>query len=172
MTFFGKILKVRGNKGEVVITSPLKVDYALTNGESVRLKSEKYEKQEEIEYFREIKGAFIIKFKGINSINDALTRVGYSIFTERDKTEPAEPADGDMENYHIENFIVKDINGEVWGKVEHFDTEHLNPLLEVRADDQSEICYIPFSEEIIKEIDPGKRVIIIDPPVGLKDLNK
>ena len=46
----------------------------------------------------------------------------------------------------------------------------LNTLLEVSDDD--EIVFIPWASDIVQEIRDEERVVIIDPPDGLRDLNK
>ncbi|MCP4217716.1 MAG: hypothetical protein GY765_23950, partial [bacterium] len=67
-------------------------------------------------------------------------------------------------------FIVKDINGLEWGRVLDISEAGLNKLIEVYQND--DIYYVPFTDSIVKSIDAEKRLIIIDPPDGLMDLNK
>lgn len=111
----------------------------------------------------------MLKFEGIDTINDALTRVGYSIYSlENTPPSPAENGPADLEN-----FTVRDTAGDVWGKVTNLETTGLNELLEIRPEDGGpEPYYVPFTETIVKEINRDDGVIIIDPPDGLKDLNK
>ena len=169
MIFQGKIVKVRGNKGEVVVASPHARACTLRKGEAVVLKSEKYQRQYNVEYLKEIKGAPIVKFAGINTINEALKLVGYSIYAHDSST-----GDSENETKKITGFIVKDMNGHLWGKVKNIETDSLNKLLEVQGEneDENNVYYVPFTDTIVKEIDEEKRVIVIDPPNGLKDLNK
>jgi 16S rRNA processing protein RimM len=173
LIFIGKIFKVRGNKGEVVITSPRVAVHTLAEREILTLKSEKYEKKCELAYLREINGTPIIKLKGIDSINEALKLVGYTVYAEtneknNDPDNPIEVSDG----AELAGFLVKDLNGEQWGNVIGFETESYNELLEIQDENEAEIYYVPFTETIIKEIDKEKRLITIDPPDGLKSLNK
>lgn len=166
MTFIGKIVRVRGNKGEVVCTSPRNIGvgvYTLKQGDTLQLKSDKQQKYYQVEGFREIKGAPVIKFKGVDSINDALKLVGLALHTPGHSHESDEPV-------QIEDFTVKDVNGQVWGKVVDIDSATLNRLLEVH--DGENVYYVPFTETIVKSIDEESRLITIDPPDGLKDLNK
>jgi len=169
LNFLGKILKVRGNKGEVNCTSPERGTLALEKGETVLLKSEKRQKSYKIERLREIKGTPVLKLEGIDTINDALTLVGYSIYNQKN----APPSPKDTETIELENFTVIDTNGDVWGKVINLETAGLNELLEVQAQDETrELYYVPFTESIVKEINRDTGIIIIDPPDGLKDVNK
>jgi 16S rRNA processing protein RimM len=168
LILFGKILKVRGNKGEVVSTSPAPGVCNLHKGEILPLKSDKYQKQLEIEYTREIKGNPVIKFKEVDTINEALKLVGYSIYIPNHKQADS----GEKETLEeLEDFLVQDIDGRPWGKVKHGEADALNPLLEVQDENETDIYYVPFTETIVKKIDRQKRLIIIDPPGGLKDLN-
>lgn len=166
MTFIGKIVRVRGNKGEVVLSSPRNTSmgvYTLKEGDNLQLKSDKQQKDYQVESFRVIKGAPVVKFKGVDSINDALKLVGFAVHMPGDSTETAD-------NDSIEDFTVKDVTGRVWGKVADVDTATLNQLLEVH--DGEDVYYVPFTDAIVKTIDIENRLIVIDPPDGLKDLNK
>lgn len=185
MIFIGKILKERGNRGEVVITSPTVGFYALTERENgkkiVILKSEKHEKKFEVEFLREIKGNLILKLKGIDSINEAFKIVGYSVYTfispdyaagDEVKTVEFDLLEKEGETADLEGYDVKDVNGNRWGRVIYFDTDSSNHLLEIQDEDAAEVYYVPFTDTIIKKIDKETQLIIIDPPNGLKDLNK
>lgn len=181
MIFIGKILKVRGNKGEVVIASPKVEFYTLTGRENgkvfVILKSEKYEKKLEVECLKEINGNPILKLKGIDSINDALKIVGYSIYSNYAEGDEVKTEDPDVlsDAYaisNLEDYRVNDVNGNRWGQVIYFDIDSPNPLLEIQDEEGNDVYYVPFTDTIIKKIDKISRLIIIDPPDGLKDLNK
>lgn len=135
----------------------------LSDGEVVVLQSTKYEKEKEIEYFKEIRGTPIFKFKDTNTINDAFKMVGYSIYAKKPDTQDT--------NTGIVNFMVKDMQGRLWGSVKNIQALGINQLLEVETP-EGNIIDVPFVDDIVKEIDEEKKVILIDPPDGLKDLNK
>jgi 16S rRNA processing protein RimM len=137
--------------------------YTLKEGDKLQLKSDKRQKEYQVEGFREIKGAPVVKFKGVDSINDALKLVSLAVHIPGDSPEIAD-------NTGIEDFTVKDTAGRVWGKVVDIDTATLNQLLEVHDDE--DVYYVPFTDAIVKTIDKENRQIVIDPPDGLKDLNK
>jgi len=168
LIFLGEILKTRGNKGEVVLgASPYFEIYAPLEGETIELQSEKYHIQLKIEYVREIQGSQVIKFEGINSINDAFKRIGYSLFSLR-------PPKTDEIPFTFEqsiDYVVKDISGNVWGTVLKTESYGFNQVLEIIGDTGSPIL-VPYSDGIIREIDEQNKLIIIDPPEGLKDLNR
>lgn len=147
----------------MIAPSPDLFSYNLSDGEVVVVRSAKYEKEKEIDYFKEIRGTPVFKFKDTNTINDAFKLVGYSIYANI-------PAGQDT-NVGIVNFVVKDMQGLLWGSVKNIDPPGINQLIEVETPG-GDIIYVPFTDTIVKEIDEEKKVILIDPPDGLKDLNK
>jgi 16S rRNA processing protein RimM len=164
LIFLGKIVKIRGNKGEVVVSpSPDLFVHSLSNGEVVVLQSAKYRKEKEIDYIKEIRGTPVCKFKDTITINDAFKLVGYSIYTNK--------TDAKNTNTDIVNFMVKDMQGYLWGSVKNIEPPSINQLLEVETPG-GDMIYVPFTDTIVKEIDEEKKIILIDPPDGLKDLNK
>ncbi|MCP5052019.1 MAG: 16S rRNA processing protein RimM [bacterium] len=163
MVFLGKIVKVRGIKGEVVIAPSPGFDlYTPQQGEIVILISKKYQREFSIEHLKEIRAAPTAKFNGVNSIRDALKLVGYSLYSQAEEEEQEES---------VIQFTVKDVNGETWGTVKDLMESGLNQLLEVE-DPEGHLIYVPISDAIIKSTDPAKKLIVIDPPDGLRDLNK
>ncbi len=170
MIFLGKIVKTRGNKGEVAVTpSPRFELYAPEQGEELVLQSQRHTYQYKLDYVKEIRGYPVFKFHTIDSINDALKLVGYSSFGMRTLEN-----NGPLEFGDTVDFIVKDVSGCVWGRVKNAETFGINQVLEIIDDDGASI-YVPFADGadgIVKEIDEENRVITIDPPVGLKELNK
>lgn len=133
-------------------------------GEPVFLESSKYQKTFNVEYHKEISGAFVLKLKNINTINDALKLVGYTVFVSSVSQEQPGPKG-------ITGFTVKDVNGDTWGEIISVETGDMINIMEIR-DRDDEVIYVPFDENIIKEIDGEERLVIIDPPEGLRELNK
>lgn len=163
MILIGKIVKTRGIKGEVVLApSPYIDQFIPKKGDNLFLKSNKYQRDSIVDYYKEISGACVLKFQHTSSINDALKLVGYSVFNPSETKEPEE---------NFISFTVKDVDGLPWGIVKSFQSVGISQLLEVE-DPDGDIIYVPFSDEIIKSIDIEKRLVLIDPPRGLKELNK
>ena len=169
MIFLGKIVKVRGNKGEVVVATSPDVDVEahmdiFPKGEVLVLKSEKYQRECSVEYSREIRGNCVLKFTDTNSINDALKFIGYSIYGTYTGAQKSKKA-------KVVRFIVKDTQNYLWGEVKNMETYGLNQILEIE-DSEGDIIYVPFADSIVKKIDEEEKLIIIDPPEGLMNLNK
>jgi 16S rRNA processing protein RimM len=162
--FLGKIIKIRGNKGEVVVAPSHDLDgQSLVEGDLLVLQSTKYTREKSLHYFKEINGASVFKFKDTHTINDAFKLVGYSIFANKSGAQNT--------NIDITDFTVKDMGGHLWGSVSDIETSSYNTILKVKSPD-GDIIYVPLADDIVKKIDKKQKVILIDPPEGLKDLNK
>ena len=156
----------------MVTPSPYFKLYIPDRGERVVLQSAKYQICKEVEHIKEARGAWILKFTDTAAINDALKLVSYSMYSMQapgeDEVDDAAEVEGE--------YTVKDVDGCVWGKVKHIGAPGLdatNRVLEVADDkDTGHVIYIPFTGGIVKEIDHEKKIITIDPPDGLKELNK
>lgn len=106
--------------------------------------------------------SLVAKFDLSNSINDALRLVGYEVFVKES------PKDGSIPD--IEGFSVFDINGVGWGVVSRVDLPGPNRLMEVF--DGINYIMVPFDDSIVIKIDEKEKKVVLDPPEGLRDLNK
>lgn len=163
MVLLGKISKSRGNKGEVICRISPDVDLSSIDfsGE-FELKSKRHTKTSKMESYSERGSSLIAKFDISNSINDALGLVGYDVYSREYKSEISPDS--------LEGYLVFDINGLSWGKVCKVDLSGPNKVIETF--DGSEYTIIPFSDSIILKINSSEKTILIDPPDGLKNLNK
>ena len=119
-----------------------------------------------------INGELVAKFSQVNSIDAALRIVGFSLYADQtDKAGPTMVADLSATVGKIVGFNVRDLQGNHWGIVVAVDTRSVNTLLEIENQEKSGPIYVPFNREIVKNIDRRRHTIVIDPPVGLKDLN-
>jgi ribosomal 30S subunit maturation factor RimM len=134
-------------------------------GISVELKSSKYTLSQKIASISLAGSEAIIAFSGVHSINEALKIVGYSLYADLSAVKEKRPAS-------VLGFSVFDGLGNCWGKVKAQPQYSLNQLLEVEDGQSGEIFYVPWHDSIVKKIDRRARAIHIDPPVGLRDLNR
>jgi len=163
--FVGDILKTKGNKGEVVLR--LSPEFYLSNEEnidSLRLTSKKHSKILSVERVKELGDDLTVKFSGIDTISEAYKLIGYSahLDVQRDDT-----------SFKKRSFIgykVIDVNGVCWGIVINDEATEFTHTLEI--DDDGNVVYIPYSSMIVSEVNKKEQIIIIDPPEGLRDLNK
>lgn len=163
MVFLGKISKSRGNRGEVICKISPDIDLSKIDfsGE-FELKSKKHTKTSKMESYSERGSSLIVKFDISNSINDALGLVGYDVYSSE--------YEQDVSLHNLEGYSVFDINGLSWGKVCKVDLTGPNKMIETF--DGTEFVIIPFDDSIILKINSSEETILIDPPDGLKNLNK
>jgi ribosomal 30S subunit maturation factor RimM len=134
-------------------------------GIPVELKSNKYVLSKKITTISLAGSEAIITFSGIDSINEALKVVGYSLYADLAVVKKKRPTT-------VCGFAVFDGQGNCWGKVKAQPQYSLNQLLEVEDEQTGEIFYVPWHDSIVKKIDRRAKTILIDPPQGLKDLNR
>jgi 16S rRNA processing protein RimM len=160
--FIGKIIKIRGNKGEVVVKiSPGADTPAIREKESIVLESEKYRIEKTIEGIRDIQGKTVLKLSGVNSIEEAMKLIGYSVFGAGESSD----SPGALIDYR-----VVDLNRKSWGRVVRIRDFGLNRVMEVES--RGDIIYVPLDKGIVQEIRDDQKLIVIDPPEGLKNLNR
>jgi 16S rRNA processing protein RimM len=134
-------------------------------GISVELKSSKYVLSQKITGISLAGNEAIMTFSDVHSINEALKIVGYSLYADLDAAKEKREAS-------VIGFSVFDGQGNCWGKVKAQPHFSLNQLLEIEDGQSAEIFYIPWHDSIVKKIDRRAKTIRIDPPEGLRDLNR
>ena len=109
------------------------------------------------------KGQALIKFDGIDSINDAEKLVGKIIYIDKDEVELEE---GRYFIEDIKGLSVYDIDtNELYGKVINVIETGANDVFEIKSEDK--ILLIPKIDQVIKEINLEKGIILIKPMKGL-----
>lgn len=117
-----------------------------------------------LESVRLIREADVIKFQGVDTINDAYRLVGLEVYCGEELMDADVPV-------NVIEYTVVDTGGSVWGQVSDFHKAGLNELLEITDSVSGQTLYVPYVEEIVKQIDPQTKTILIDPPEGLRALN-
>lgn len=164
MVLIGKIVRTRGNKGEVVIScSPGIVIPG--EGTEVELRSSKRIFPQKIEHISASGTEAIAAFSGAHNIGEALRFVGCALWADV-------PAAAGETGEGILGFRVFDLQGEFWGTIESQSNFSLNQLLEIRDPASGEIVYVPWHESLVVRIDRAAGTLVIDPPAGLRELNR
>lgn len=161
----GKILNFHGIKGEVKtgftkgredFISKLKTAFVKYSGEVITLT---------VDTVRFHKQFALIKFKEINSVNDAEKYKGLDIFAER--TEIAENLDED--EYLISDLIgmsVYSSDDEKIGTVEEVGNNNAGEILKIK-DGAGNFHLIPFVKDIVPVVDLKNGMIVINNIKGL-----
>ena len=116
------------------------------------------------------KGKVVLKFSGVDSIDSAESLRGRCILIPREEMIPL-PA-GQYYLWELEGcrVVVREAAGErMLGTVSEIERIGGADLLHV-SDGTREVL-IPLAESICKRIDPADKLIVVDPPEDLLDLN-
>jgi 16S rRNA processing protein RimM len=155
-------------KGEVRIEQTFEHDAVFEPGFAVILSGSRSEQSAEIEFIRKQHGRCIAKFRGIDTISEAEKLVGHEIKI------PAEavPAldSGWFYTFQLKGCAVVTTSGELIGTVTEVLDAGGSEILKVDRDNVETL--IPFAESYMKNIDLARRVIEVDLPEDLRDLNK
>lgn len=164
-----RVLRSRGNRGEVAAEDLSDSSERFGEGVSVLLKDSAGKRRDavlETSWYHQ--GRLILKFAGVDSISDAELLRGCEVQIPRNELGP--PPEGE---YYFDDLIgttiVEAESGREIGKVEDV-VEGSGPLLlQVRAGDRE--ILIPFAKHICVEIAPQNGVIRVRMPEGLEELN-
>jgi len=134
-------------------------------GAEVELRSSKRIFPQKIEHISAAGSEAIVAFSGAHTIGEALRFVGCTLWADVPEA-GSETADGFL------GFRVFDLQGECWGTVESQSHYSLNQLLEIKDAASGATVYVPWHVSLVVRIDRPAKTLVIDPPAGLRDLNK
>ncbi len=163
----GVIVKTHGIKGEVKVypttDSPLRFE-ELTH---VTLRSGKTVRELDIEQVRFFKNLVILKFKGIDNINDVEQYKGADLFIPREEGQELEEGE-----YYIADIIdirVVTDTGEELGTVRDVLETGANDVYIIKRKDANDLL-IPATEECILDVDIENNIMTVHLLDGLLDL--
>jgi len=163
----GVIVKTHGIKGEVKVypttDSPLRFE-ELTH---VKLKAGKTVRELDIEQVRFFKNLVILKFKGIDNINDVEQYKGADLYIPRE--EGQELGEGEYYIADIIDIRVVTDTGEELGTVRDVLETGANDVYIVKRKGQKDLL-LPATEECILDVDIEQNVMTVHLLDGLLDL--
>ena len=109
----------------------------------------------------------LIKLKGIDTEQQAKRMTNVEVFFPKDHAEELE--DNELTWSYFVGFLINDVNKGDIGKVTDVDDSTINTLFVV--DYKGTEILIPAQEDFIVDLDREKRVITMQIPEGLLDLN-
>lgn len=157
----GKIVKTHGIKGEVKIDAWSDTPEFLVSFKTMFLKDKT---PLTVEKARVHKQGVIVKFKGIESIDDALLYLNKTVYIDK--------ADVSLDDgvYFIDDLVGLDVrdtdNGEIYGVIIDVFQTGSNDVYTVSGKDNKSY-YIPGIADIVKGVDLEKGVMYIRPIEGL-----
>lgn len=155
----GKILNFHGIQGEAKVGFSKNQQDFLKSLKVVFIKNDADYKKFEIASVRFNKTFALIKFKGINSINDLMPYKGCLLFVEQSTI---------RENLGEDEFLIDeltglevfDLKGEKIGVVVGVSNNGANDMLSVKSK-TTKISLIPFVKALVPEVDiKGKKVVV------------
>lgn len=163
-----RITRAWGIRGEV--TAEILTDFperfdALSE---VTLRRRETSREAVLERFRFHKGRVLLKFEGVETMNDALPLAGTDVVIPESDVHAIEEDDVFYE-FDLVGCSVELADGAVIGTVGSILHTGAGELLSIVREGRSE-ALVPFVEAICTEVDIDARRIVIDPPEGLLDL--
>jgi 16S rRNA processing protein RimM len=161
------IVRPRGNRGEVMARSQTDV---LGRLEALRHANVRFadgrDAEVELSEAWAYKGDWVLKFRGVDSIEDAERFAGSELWVPL--CDRAKLPEGEYFQADLIGCVVLDEAGQTLGTVNGWQEYGGPPLMEVRGDGRDVL--IPFVKGIYRKVDLEARRITVEIPDGLLDL--
>ena len=169
MPVIGRIVRPHGNKGGVVVHP--ETDFGADRfqaGARVFWRRRDVQDQVVIADSRERDGRWVVRFEGVTTIDEAESLRDLELRIPEEHLRPL--AAGRFYVHDLVGCRVETARGGVIGRVGRVELSTGTPLLVV--DGRSGEVLVPLAETICRRIDVAAKVIEIDPPDGLVELNE
>ncbi|MBF0846443.1 ribosome maturation factor RimM [Streptococcus danieliae] len=162
----GKIINTHALKGELKIMSTSDfIDERLKVGSVLLIsRGNQIIKEVIVESAREHKGFFLVKFEGIDNIEEAEKFKNLQLKVDEENLSDLE--DGEFYFYEIIGCKVIDENKNIVGEIVDILQTGANDVWVIKTDKNKEIL-IPYIEEVVKNIDIDNKIINIELMEGL-----
>ncbi len=160
----GRAIGARGLKGEVRITTFTEDPLAI--GAYGPLQDEARTRQFEISNVQTAKDGVVARLKGISTREEADALKGVEFFVDRDRLPDVE----DDSTFYFEDLIglvAINENGSALGQVVAVQNFGAGDLLEVRPATGGATVLVPFTREIVPDIDKETGWLLMLPPEGI-----
>jgi 16S rRNA processing protein RimM len=168
------VTRTQGLRGAVRVDLILDNDRVLDSGRQMQMELGGSRRTVKIEFFRRQHGRFVMKFAGIDSIEDAEKIIGAELRIPESEIPAAE--EGSFYTFHLRGCRVYAVHGgdgdgdEYIGDVTDVVDGGGTQLLQLGSGKDETL--IPFAESIVKKVDLAARRIEVELPKGLRELNK
>jgi 16S rRNA processing protein RimM len=169
MVTVGRIVRPHGNKGHVLIAS--ETDFGeerFAVGSVLHRERDGRPEPITVEASRWHDGRWVVGFSGVTSMNDAELLRGVELRIPEDALRALGPG-----RYYVHDLVgcqVRTVTGQTVGTIARVDLMSGVPMLVVMDGDEEVL--VPFSEAMCRRVALAERLVEIDPPEGLLDLNK
>ena len=162
----GVISNTHGIRGEVKVFATTDEKERFDDLEYVYLDTGKEKLKLEIQNVKYFKNMVILKFKGIDNINDIEKYKGKDLLITRDQAVPLEPGQFFLCDV-IDSRVVEE-NGNTVGILKEVLTTAANDVFVVTMDDGKEVL-LPVIDECVKDIDLENKLVTVYLMPGLLD---
>lgn len=172
MPTVGRVIRPHGNRGNVIVASETDFgDERFAIGSTLHVQRGDRIETVTVAASRVQAGRWVVGFEGVGSINDAETLRGLDL-----RVPAASLHELPAGRFYVHDLVgcaVRTVGGVEVGAIERVDFNVGIPLLVVAdAESDGDEILVPLTDLICRRIDVDARVIEIDPPEGLIDLNR
>ena len=159
----GQITGAHGIRGEIRIRAHTEVPEDITAYGP--LESEAGDRRFALSGVRPTKGGIIARVDGVGDRNQAEALKGALLYVDRDKL----PEQGDGTWYHADliGLVALDGRGAALGEIVAVPNYGAGDLLEIRPSDGGATVLVPFTEEVVPDVDLASGWLLVVPPEGL-----
>jgi 16S rRNA processing protein RimM len=165
----GRIARAHGNRGQVIVN--LETDFAeerFVAGQILRIEQDGRTRERRIVSVRFHQGRPIIAFEGVDTMDDAEALAGAELTIAASRVAPL--AVGTFYHRDLIGCEVRDRAHRTIGTVVRIDGPMNRSILVVDAPGGEVL--IPLVADICVQVDPAAKVVIVNPPEGLIELNE
>lgn len=165
----GRVARAHGNRGQVIVN--LETDFAEQRfrvGAVVLVGPEQSAAPRAIESVRFHQGRPVIALEGVSSMNDAEALAGAELWVPASSLEPLPKRT--FYRHELAGCEVRDTNGRRIGRVSSVEGPLERSRLVVDTDGAEVL--VPLVADICRSVDIAAKVIVIEPPDGLLELNE
>ena len=164
LVWVGRIVKTRGIRGEVKISSPGGGIAAFSGGKTVYLENRQGVKSGFTVHSSRLQGNFVIlSLREIKRVEEAAEWVGGSVYVPEENLEALPP--DEFYAYQLRGLTVKTEGGALLGILEEILPTGSNDVFVVRKDGREVL--IPATDEVVVRVDLREKIMVIRPLEGL-----
>ncbi|MCG8558267.1 MAG: ribosome maturation factor RimM [Hyphomicrobiales bacterium] len=162
----GQVSSAHGIKGEVRIKPFTQhPEDVATYGP---LQDEAGTRRFEILSLRTTKGGVVARLDGVTDRNQAEALKGVKLFVDRDRL-PERTEEGVWYHADLIGLVALDTGGAAFGTIVAVQNYGAGDLLEIRPATGGPTVLLPFTAEVVPDVDPEAGWVLVDPPEGLID---
>jgi len=164
LVWVGRIVKTKGIKGELRVSSPGGGVAAFSGGKAVYLENRQGVKKPLTVHSSRLQGEFVIlSFREIKRVEEAAEWLGCSIYVPKESLEVLPP--DEFYDYQLRGLTVKTEGGVFLGILEEIIPTGSNDVFVIRKDGREVL--IPATDEVVVRVDLREKIMVIHPLEGL-----